>query len=80
MYNELKKYILELLKKDLRLDKRKSLEYRKPIKVEYGISKSAEGSAKVTIGETVVMTGVKLALGAPYPDTPEEGCLEKARH
>lgn len=75
MYDELKKHILELLQKDIRLDKRKSSEYRKPIKVEYGISKSAEGSAKVTIGDTIVMTGVKLSIGVPYPDTPEEGCL-----
>jgi exosome complex component RRP42 len=75
MHEGLKSHILELLKKDLRLDKRKSLEYRTPIKVEYGISKSAEGSAQVTIGETIVMTGVKLDLGTPYPDTPDEGCL-----
>jgi len=75
MYAEFKNHIIELLQKDIRLDKRKSTEYRKPIKVEYGISKSAEGSAKVTIGETIVMTGVKLSIGEPYPDTPDEGCL-----
>jgi len=75
MNQELKNHVLELLQKDLRLDKRKSLEYRKPIKVEYGVSKSAEGSARVQIGETIVVAGVKLSIDKPYPDTPEQGCL-----
>lgn len=72
---DLKKHVLELLDKDTRLDGRKALEYRKPVEVKIGISKNAEGSCQVTIGETVVMTGVKLAVESPYPDTPDEGCL-----
>jgi exosome complex component RRP42 len=70
-----KKYILSLLEKDIRLDKRKLDEYRE-IKIETGISpKSAEGSARVKIGDTEVVAGVKLDVGEPYPDTPNEGSL-----
>ena len=44
--------------------------------VEYGVSaKSAEGSAKVTMGDTVVVAGVKMEFGQTYPDTPDEGSI-----
>ncbi len=69
-------HIVTLLEKEIREDGRKPLEYRKPIKVEYDISpKSAEGSARVTIGETIVLAGVKLEVGEPFPDTQDEGNL-----
>ncbi len=66
--------IISLLDKGARLDGRKFDEYR-DIVIEYGISKGAEGSARVKIGETEVLAGVKLELGEPYPDTPDEGSL-----
>ncbi len=65
--------ISELAKDGKRLDNRQLTEYRKPIVVETNITKTAEGSAKVQIGETVVMAGVKLSLEKPYNDTPDEG-------
>lgn len=68
-------YVIELGKRGLRHDGRSLLEYRKPIKVELGISKNAEGSAAVTIGKTRVAAGVKLEIGVPYPDKPDEGSL-----
>tara|TARA_Y100000310_G_scaffold335338_2_gene417115 strand:- start:32348 stop:33118 length:771 start_codon:yes stop_codon:yes gene_type:complete len=72
----MKEHIKKLLDNDLREDGRKLLEYRKNIKVEYGISpKSAEGSAQVTIGDTVVVAGVKFGVGTPFPDTPDEGVM-----
>jgi len=40
-----------------------------------GISNKAEGSAKVTWGETEVVVGVKMAVGTPYPDSPDQGVL-----
>ena len=68
-------YIKTLLEKDMREDGRKLDEYR-PIKIQYGVSaKSAEGSAKVCIGETEVIAGVKMDIGKPFPDTPNEGVL-----
>ena len=73
---KMKQHITKLIEKEQRQDGRKLLEYRKPIKVEYGISpKSAEGSARVIIGDTIVVAGVKLGVGSPFPDTPDEGVL-----
>ncbi len=63
------------MENNLRLDGRKPLDWRKPIKIELNISKKAEGSAKVTIGETEVMAGVKMDVGEPYTDSPDKGVL-----
>jgi len=71
----MKDYIKSLIEKDLRSDERKLLEWRKPIKVEIGVSKKAEGSAKVTIGETEVIAGIKMNVGEPYTDSPDKGVL-----
>jgi exosome complex component RRP42 len=68
-----KEAIIELAGKGKRLDGRGLLEYRQPIEVETNISWTAEGSAKVQIGKTVVMAGVKLSLEKPYNDTPNQG-------
>ena len=69
-------YVKSLAKKNMREDGRGFDEYREPITVEYGVSeKSAEGSARVTIGDTIVVAGVKLELGEPYPDSPDEGSI-----
>ncbi len=75
MYKELRSHIISLLSADTRLDGRKLAEYRQPITVEHGIIKTAEGSARVKIGETEVIVGVKLEVGEPYPDTPDEGTI-----
>jgi len=67
--------ILDILNNGKRLDKRGLLDYRK-IEIESGISpKSADGSARVKIGDTEVVAGVKLEIGEPFPDTPDEGSL-----
>jgi len=68
-------YIITLVQKGLRDDGRDFKEYR-PIKIEYGVSaKSAEGSARVKIGDTEVIAGVKMEIGEPFPDSPDEGVL-----
>ena len=36
---------------------------------------SAEGSARVWLGDTEVVAGVKMGIGEPYPDSPDEGVL-----
>ncbi len=63
------------LEKGIRFDSRKFNEWRSPIKIETDISKSAEGSAKVTLGETEVFAGVKITVGEPYPDSQDAGVL-----
>lgn len=74
MQAEIKAHLMRALTKNVRYDGRKTLEFR-PITVEYGVSASAEGSARVKIGGTEVMAGVKLETGKPYPDTPDQGNL-----
>jgi exosome complex component RRP42 len=71
-----KEYIASLITKNMREDGRDLLEYRKPIKIEYGVSsKSSEGSARAIIGDTEVVAGVKMEVGEPFPDIPDEGVL-----
>jgi len=74
MTKEAKEIIIKYLKENNRYDGRKLDQYR-DIVIEYDISKSAEGSARVKIGDTEVLAGIKLAVEAPYPDTPEDGNL-----
>ncbi|MBI1969431.1 exosome complex protein Rrp42 [Candidatus Woesearchaeota archaeon] len=69
-----KTHILRALNKNIRFDGRTLTEFR-DVSVERGVSETAEGSARVKIGETEVIAGVKLAIGTPYPDTPNEGGL-----
>ncbi len=74
MIMELRQNILKSLDKGFRIDGRKFDEYR-DISVEYGISQNAEGSARVRIGKTEVVAGVKMLVDKPYPDKPDEGSL-----
>jgi len=69
-------HVRSLLDKEIRFDGRKLDQYRKDIFVEYGISnKSAEGSARVCIGETEVVAGIKFEVGVPYPDSLDKGTI-----
>ncbi len=67
-------HILKYIVKGVRYDGRKFEDYR-TITIEPGVSHAAEGSARVRIGETEVIAGVKLSLEKPYPDTPTQGNL-----
>ncbi len=69
-----KDYISKLLAKGERADGRKFDEMRQ-LTIETNFIKSAEGSARVTLGNTQVVVGVKLILGEPFPDTPNTGVL-----
>src|SRR3989338_8510414 len=73
MDKQLKEHMLKLVQSGKRGDGRGLTEYRTPITVIPGISQTAEGSAQVQIGDTVVMAGVKLSIERPFPDTPEQG-------
>lgn len=68
------KQIAQLIAKGKRLDGRGLNDYRE-IKIEQGIIEKAEGSARVLLGKTEVMVGVKVETGEPFPDTPNEGVL-----
>jgi len=73
--DEIKKgYVTDLMKKNKRPDERGFFDYR-PCIVERGIFNSAEGSARVKLGKTQVVAGVKVDIGTPFKDRPEEGVL-----
>ena len=38
----------------------------------------AEGSARVKLGKTQVVAGIKMDIGEPYPDSPEKGVMMTA--
>lgn len=63
-----------LIKKGVRADGR-GLEDFRELKIITNYLPKADGSALVKLGDTQVLVGVKLELGSPYPDTPEEGVL-----
>lgn len=68
------KYIVSHLSKGVRLDGRKPDEHRN-IEIEINPIEQSEGSARVKMGGTEVIVGVKLNAGEPFPDTPNEGVL-----
>src|SRR3989337_4232268 len=57
-----------------RLDGRGLTDYRE-VQLETGLIERAEGSARVRLGKTEVLVGVKFEVGEPFPDTPNEGVL-----
>ena len=67
-------YIISLIQQDKRVDERKFDEMRE-IEIETNISKNAEGSARCKMGDTEVMVGIKMDIGEPYPDNPDEGTI-----
>jgi exosome complex component RRP42 len=66
--------ISQLIAKGTRIDGRGLTDSRE-IKIEQGIIERAEGSARVLLGKTEVLAGIKIAVGEPFPDTPNEGVL-----
>lgn len=73
-YIALRNHIDALLKKKFRYDGRKLEEYRDMV-IETDVISQAEGSARVTIGETEIIIGVKVGIGTPFPDSEDEGIL-----
>jgi exosome complex component RRP42 len=64
--------IAQTIEKGTRLDGRGLMDVRE-IKIEQGLIQKAEGSARVLLGKTQVLVGVKIETGEPFPDTPNEG-------
>ncbi|MGQ4833473.1 MAG: exosome complex protein Rrp42 [Candidatus Asgardarchaeia archaeon] len=64
--------ILQAIASGSRLDGRKLNEMRK-IKITTGYISKAAGSAYVELGDTKVVAGVKVSIGSPFPDMPDEG-------
>jgi len=66
--------IKEYLSQGKRFDGRKLNELRE-LTIETGVSNNAEGSARVRLGKTEVLVGVKMDVSAPYADSRDKGNL-----
>jgi len=69
-----REHIKRLLESGRRLDGRGLDEYR-GIEIKRDVFSTAEGSAQVTMGGTQVAAGVKMTVGEPFPDIPDQGVL-----
>lgn len=67
-------YLTKLLSEGKREDGRRFDQFR-DIKFETGIIESADGSAKVQLGDTIVISGIKIVPGTPYSDAPADGTI-----
>jgi len=67
-------HITNLLKQGKREDGRGVDEIRE-IKIDANCIESADGSARIKLGKTEVIAGVKIIPGTPFPDTPDSGVL-----
>jgi exosome complex component RRP42 len=69
-----RKQIVKLISTGKRLDGRDLTDFRN-IQIDKGLIQKAEGSAKIHLGKTEVLTGVKIEVGRPFPDLPNMGVL-----
>jgi len=69
-----KRQIGQLIDTGKRLDGRNLTDYRE-FTIEEGLIERAEGSARIRLGKTEVLVGVKIATGEPFPDTPNDSVL-----
>ena len=69
-----KDYIYNLMVKGEREDGRTFDQYRE-ITIHTNVIDKAEGSARVKLGDTQIVVGVKIQPGAPFPDTPDQGVI-----
>ena len=72
--NLLRQELARLAESDERMDGRAQFEGRE-VTLETDCLYNAEGSAKVTMGKTIVYAGVKFEIRTPWPDRPAEGSL-----
>ena len=66
--------ILDLLKQGRRIDGR-VLDEQRPLIIETGVIPKANGSARIRLGNTEVITGVKIQPDKPFPDLGDKGIL-----
>ncbi|XP_056088690.1 exosome complex component RRP42 [Rhinichthys klamathensis goyatoka] len=70
-----KVYLMHGVRDDLRLDGRRCEDYRH-MEIETDVVSNTDGSAKISLGHTDVLVGVKAEIGKPKAMVPDEGYLE----
>jgi len=68
------KGVVDAAREGKRLDGRK-LDEMRDFSIELDISKNAEGSASIRLGETHIISGIKMLPSKPYSDSPDEGSI-----
>ncbi|MCG2886411.1 MAG: exosome complex protein Rrp42 [Vulcanisaeta sp.] len=64
----------KMVEQGVRIDGRGLNDYRK-LMIRVNAIKTADGSSIVALGNTKVIAGVKVDVGKPFEDTPDEGAL-----
>ena len=64
----------KMIEQGVRIDNRGLNDYRE-LSIRVNVIKTADGSSLVSLGNTKVMAGVKVEVGKPFEDTPDEGAL-----
>ncbi|HDD66294.1 MAG: RNA-binding protein [Thaumarchaeota archaeon] len=64
--------IYNLLLQGKRIDGRGPRDLR-PMSIQTGLLAKADGSAMVSMGSTKILTGIKVEVGSPFSDRPDEG-------
>jgi exosome complex component RRP42 len=73
MENETER-VIQLARQGKRLDGRGFNEMR-DFKIEVGKYLNAESSARVLLGNTEIVAGIKMGVDKPYPDSQDEGAI-----
>ncbi len=66
--------ILNVISKGFHVDRRAIMEYRQ-INITYNVAPNADSSVLLRLGNTQILAGIKLEIGQPFPDSPDEGIL-----
>jgi len=64
----------KMVEQGVRIDGRGLGSYRE-LSINMNVVKTADGSSIVSLGNTKVIAGVKVEVGKPFEDTPDEGAL-----
>uniref|UniRef100_A0A7C5XKV2 Exosome complex component Rrp42 n=1 Tax=Ignisphaera aggregans TaxID=334771 RepID=A0A7C5XKV2_9CREN len=66
--------ILNVISKGLHVDRRPITDYR-PVSISYNVAPNADSSILIKLGNTQILAGIKLEVGQPFLDNPDEGVL-----
>ncbi|MCS7111783.1 MAG: exosome complex protein Rrp42 [Sulfolobales archaeon] len=66
--------ILNVVSKGFHVDRRPIMEYRQ-INIVHNVAPNADASVLLKLGNTQILAGIKLEIGQPFPDNPDEGVL-----
>ncbi|KAK3256590.1 hypothetical protein CYMTET_34279 [Cymbomonas tetramitiformis] len=72
-----RKFIQDGISQNIRNDGRQRNDYR-GVSIDQGLIPQASGSARVRVGRTDVLVGVKVEIGTPLPEHPRLGRVEFA--